>query len=95
MTDLGLFALLWLVSEYSHLLGLAVLDDLSCYGSAVNIWSANLDTVVSANYHYLIESNSVLSVYVQLLYENLITRLNLILLSACFNYCVHYECTYL
>ena len=29
MTDLGLFALLWLVSEYSHLLGLAVLDDLS------------------------------------------------------------------
>ena len=89
MTELSLAALLGLVGEYGDLLSLAVFNYLCGNGSAVNVRSAGLYAVISAYCEDLVESDGIISVYVELLDEDLVACLYLILLSACFNYCVH------
>ena len=79
-------ALLSLVLEYNDLLVLALLNDLALNCSLYI--SASLDAVIVCNCDDLIESDLIASLALELLYEDLVTSGNLVLLTACQNYCI-------
>ena len=69
-------------------LDLPFLSRVSLYACSVNIGSADLNAVVLAYHDNLVECDLALSV--ELLDEDDVALFNLILLSACFDYCVHF-----
>ena len=60
----------------------------SLYACSVNIGSADLNAVVLAYHDNLVECD--LALGLELLDEDDVALFNLILLSACFDYCVHF-----
>ena len=82
------FALFGLVSKYGNFLALAGLENLTCYLCAVNIRRTYLESIVCAEGNNLEFYSSVIFGF-ELFYEYNIAVSNLVLLSACFNYCVH------
>ena len=85
MAVLTAVALLCLVLSYNDLLVLALLNDLTCYGS---LDVTGLDAVIIRNSKNFIESNLAALVAFELLNEDLVTDLNLVLLSTSLDYCV-------
>ena len=91
MAHLALFALLRLISEDRNLLSLAVLQDLACNGSALNIRGADFCSVFAANCNDR-ERNCLVFIGSELLNVDHVAVLYLVLLTAGFNNCKHFFC---
>ena len=91
MAHLALLALLRLVGEDGDLLSLTVLQDLTGYGSTLNIRCADLGAVLVAQCDNR-ELNCLVFIDCKLLNVNNVAVLNLVLLTACFNNCKRVFC---
>ena len=82
-------ALLWLVGKYCYLFALAVLKNCAFYKSVLNVRLANLKALVTYS-NDLVEGNLFVNLSVKLFNLDNVTVLNTVLLSACFDNCVHF-----
>ena len=89
VTELALLILLGLVGEDNNLLRLAVLENLCGDARAFNRGSSDYNAVILADGNDLVKGDLLLRLCVQLFDEYDIAGLNLLLLSAGFDNCVH------
>gem|GEM_PF-6863984 len=68
---------------------LALFGNFGGYLGIFDNWLANLDPVIGYHHQHITQIYIIPNIAVEFLYTNLITTRNLILFSACTNYCIH------